>query len=177
MFSTLIAVTPGEDKTFNFKSVFTLHYSVELVLFHMTLLYNQVQRHPITNDFRFMIFCNSLCCSYISNTQQSRSYFYISQLVTHLQIAISPDNYNRDWTRKNFKISIFNKYNASFWKLHTSPSHDDVIKWKHFARHVPFVRGICRSLTNSLHKGQSGGVLMFSLICALNKRLSKQSWG
>ena len=29
----------------------------------------------------------------------------------------------------------------------------------------------------SPHKGQRLGVLMFSLICALNKRLSKQSWG
>ena len=34
--------------------------------------------------------------------------------------------------------------------------HDDVIKWKHFSRNWPFVRGI--------HRG-------------LNKRLSKQSWG
>ena len=30
---------------------------------------------------------------------------------------------------------------------------------------------------HSLHKGQWRGALMFSLICALNKRLSKQSWG
>ena len=30
---------------------------------------------------------------------------------------------------------------------------------------------------NSPHKGQWRGALMFSLICALNKRLSKQSWG
>ena len=30
---------------------------------------------------------------------------------------------------------------------------------------------------NSPHKGQWRGALMFSLICALNKRLRKQSWG
>ena len=43
--------------------------------------------------------------------------------------------------------------------------HDDVIKWKHFPRYWPFVRGIHRSLVNSPHKGQRRGALMFSLIC------------
>ena len=55
--------------------------------------------------------------------------------------------------------------------------HDDVIKWRHFPRYWPFVRWIHRSPVNSPHKGQWRGALMFSLICALNKRLSKQSWG
>ena len=44
-------------------------------------------------------------------------------------------------------------------------AHDDVIKWKHFSRHWPFVRGIHRSLANFPHKGQWRGALMFSLIC------------
>ena len=39
------------------------------------------------------------------------------------------------------------------------------------------MRGIHRSPVNSPHKGQLCGALMFSLIWALNKRLSKQSWG
>ena len=56
-------------------------------------------------------------------------------------------------------------------------SHDDVIKWKHFPRYWPFVRGIHRSPVDSPHKSQWRGALIFSLICALNKRLSKQSWG
>ena len=43
--------------------------------------------------------------------------------------------------------------------------HDDVIKWKHFPRYWPFVRGIHRSPVNSPHKGQWRGDLMFSLIC------------
>ena len=50
-------------------------------------------------------------------------------------------------------------------------------KWKHFPRNRPFVRDIHRSPVNSPHKGQWRGALMFSLICALNKQLSKQSWG
>ena len=45
------------------------------------------------------------------------------------------------------------------------PKHDDVIKWKHFPRYWPFVRGIHRSPVNSPHKGQWRGALMFSLIC------------
>ena len=45
-------------------------------------------------------------------------------------------------------------------------SHDEVIKWKHFPRNWPFVRGIHRSPVNSLHKGQWRRALMFSLICA-----------
>ena len=44
--------------------------------------------------------------------------------------------------------------------------HDDVIKWKHFPRYWPFVRGIHRSPVNSPHKGQWRGALMFTLICA-----------
>ena len=43
--------------------------------------------------------------------------------------------------------------------------HDDVIKWNHFPRYWPFVRGIHRSPVNSHHKGQWLGALMFSLIC------------
>ena len=43
--------------------------------------------------------------------------------------------------------------------------HDDVIKWKHFPRYWPFVRGIHHLLVNSPHKGQWRGALMFSLIC------------
>ena len=40
----------------------------------------------------------------------------------------------------------------------SSVMHDDVIKWEHFPRHWPFVRGIH-------HKGQWCGALKFSLIC------------
>ena len=44
--------------------------------------------------------------------------------------------------------------------------HDDVMKWKHFPRNWPFVRGIHRSPVNSPHKGQWREALMFTLICA-----------
>ena len=45
-----------------------------------------------------------------------------------------------------------------------SALRDDVIKWKHFPRYWPFVRGIHRSPVNSPHKSQWRGALMFSLI-------------
>ena len=48
--------------------------------------------------------------------------------------------------------------------------HDDVIKWKHFPRYWPFVRGIYRSQRPVT---QSFDVF---LDLHLNKRLSKQSW-
>ena len=49
---------------------------------------------------------------------------------------------------------------------HIGSCHDGGIKWKHFPRHWPFVRGIHRSPVNSPHKGQGRGALMFYLICA-----------
>ena len=54
--------------------------------------------------------------------------------------------------------------------LHTPfnipPLYDDVITWKHYPRHWPFVRGIHRSPMDSLHRGQCRGSLMFSMIFA-----------
>ena len=46
---------------------------------------------------------------------------------------------------------------------------DDVIKWKHFPRYWPFVRGIHRSPVNSPRNGQWRGIFMFSLIWARTK--------
>ena len=44
---------------------------------------------------------------------------------------------------------------------------DDVIKWRKFPRHWPFVRGIHRWPVNSQHKGQwRGALVLFSLISA-----------
>ena len=54
-------------------------------------------------------------------------------------------------------------YNPSL-NITISFVHDDFIKWKHFPRYWPFVRGIHWSPVNSPHKGQWRGALMFSLI-------------
>ena len=57
---------------------------------------------------------------------------------------------------------------ARWWnsRKDTWSVHDDVIKWKHFPRYWPFVRGIHRFPVNFPHKGQWRGALMFTLICA-----------
>ena len=58
------------------------------------------------------------------------------------------------------------------WKLHR---HDDVIKWKHFSRYWPFLRGIHRSRVNSLaQRPVTRSFLVIFDLCR-NKRLSKQS--
>ena len=53
---------------------------------------------------------------------------------------------------------------GSLWHKASSIHHDDVIKWKHFPRNRPFVRGDSPVPVNSPHKGQWRGALMFSLI-------------
>ena len=60
---------------------------------------------------------------------------------------------------------------------HDDYTHDDVIKYRHFPRYWPLMRGIHRSPVNSPHKGQWRGALMFSLICAWINGLNKQWWG
>ena len=65
-------------------------------------------------------------------------------------------------------INLCGTYNTSRTYAHIAcfaVLHDNVIKWKHFPRYWPFVRGIHLSPVNSPHKGQWRRVLMFSLIC------------
>ena len=77
-------------------------------------------------------------------------YFYVSNNISFLPGALV------------FPLSIDVIYTFS---LRIKTWHDDIIKWKHFPRYWPFVRGIHRSPVNSPHKGQWRGALMFSLIC------------
>ena len=56
--------------------------------------------------------------------------------------------------------------------------YNDVIKWKHFPRYWPFVRGINRSPVNSPHKGKWRGALVFSLICGwINRWVNNREAG
>ena len=70
--------------------------------------------------------------------------------------------------RVGIQLKSLTKHHVSLTEYNSNSDclkHDDVIKWKHFPRYWPFVRGIHRSLVNSPHKGQWRGALMFSLIC------------
>ena len=65
------------------------------------------------------------------------------------------------------RISDWSISSVSFYciPLASCVPHDDVIKWKHFPRYWPFVRGIHRSPVTSPHKGLWHRALMLSLIC------------
>ena len=56
-------------------------------------------------------------------------------------------------------------------------SNDDVIKWKYFPRYWPFVREFTGHRWIPRTKASDAELWCFFSIGALNKRLSKQSWG
>ena len=100
---------------------------------------------------------------------------YYPQATIYMPLLYSPRNYP-EWHTHHRPHAIRRRYNAvcKFWLWYTFQDihmitllifHDDVIKWKHFPRNWPFVRGIHRSPVNSSHKGQWRGALMFPLIC------------
>ena len=73
----------------------------------------------------------------------------------------------------NFNKSVFSIRNSWFDRK----SHDVVIKWKHFPRYWPFVRG--KSPVTGEFASQRPVTQSFDVFfdLRLNKRLSKQSWG
>ena len=73
--------------------------------------------------------------------------------------ALTPNTHQAIRGTNKYMLNTKARSGKSWW-------HDDVIKWKHFPRYWPFVRGIHRSSVNSPHKGQWRRALMFSLICA-----------
>ena len=54
---------------------------------------------------------------------------------------------------------------TSLFQVLKLAQRDDVMKWKHFPRYWPFVRGIHWSPVDFAHKGKWRGALMSSLIC------------
>ena len=65
----------------------------------------------------------------------------------------------------SWQLSVFRDWNG-FDALHHGLFHDDVIKWRHFPRYWPFVRGMWR------------GTFMFSLICAwINRWVNNREAG
>ena len=69
------------------------------------------------------------------------------------------------WERTNIHYIHIQQIMGNLGQYLGSWYHNDVIKWKHFPRYWPFVRGIHRSPVNSPRKGQWRGALVVSLIC------------
>ena len=83
-----------------------------------------------------------------------------------------------------YVIAILIRVLAVEWKrqlyrsFDTDWTHDDVIKWKHFPRYWPFVRGINRFPVNSQHKVQWYGALIYFLFCTrINSWVNKGEAG
>ena len=97
-------------------------------------------------------------------------------------VMVCTSNYTRT-CMMGYRCHIVSKSHDIFHTI-TKPSircactvgHDDVIKWKHFPRHWPFVRGIHRWPVNSPHKRPVTRRFDVFLDLRLNKPLSKQSW-
>ena len=90
----------------------------------------------------------------------------------YAQLKMNPGACFNIW--QNIYPNISESQTPKIDNEHFALKHNDVIKWKHFLRYWPFVRGIHQSPVNSPHKGQWRGAFMFSLIMSLNKQLSKQ---
>ena len=87
-----------------------------------------------------------------------------------LQVEIGHDDFKKVFGDQTIFYDEISENNAALlvfiFRASALLSYDDVIKWKHFPRYWPFVRGIHWSPANSPHKGQWRGALMFYLICA-----------
>ena len=73
------------------------------------------------------------------------------------------------WKRFSVFLTTINKVN-----LILSYLHNDIIKWQHFPRYLPFVREIHQSPVDSPDTGQWHEALTFSLICLKKNLLNKQ---
>ena len=83
--------------------------------------------------------------------------------VSDNQMPPLPSNIN-NLSFHTSRFWLYRRWQLGIW---FSWMHDDIIKWKHFPRYWPFVWGIHRSPgTNSPHKGQWRGALVFSFIWA-----------
>ena len=126
-------------------------------------LLGAVNYKPLPTPLLTQIFVNPDLCRHMAS------------LVHNELIAVALSRLTNSATTKKISCLLWSQQCAcrwlSNWATHLqvlwqpiSVSYDDIIKWKHFPRYWPFVRGIHRSPVNSPHKGQWRGALMFSLI-------------
>ena len=118
------------------------------------------------------------CMSAYCVTTNTMSYLTKQSKTKMQRLFITPEmhsisgasvmNIFRKMDAKYYVVTVPRWVNTPTWWMRNIVSHcrhDDVIKWKHFPRHWPFVRGIHRSSVTSPHKGQWRGAFMFSFFC------------
>ena len=103
-------------------------------------------------------FMASLCMA--SQESLINAYEYLIKPKVLLLLNVAYEYYGNTFTCWLFHCV----HDMLCWCYNYQDLYDDVIKWKHFPRYWPFVRGIHRFPVNSPHKGQWRGALMFSLI-------------
>ena len=128
------------------------------------------RRHGVRKTSLQLITKGHLFCTVVTDNNGFRRH-PIAFCSLSEQDTFGLENVVISWTHDEFKS-----------QLRRSPvymaSHDDGVKWKHFPRYWPFVRGIHRSPVNSPHKGQWRGALRFSLICTrINGRVNNLEAG
>ena len=100
--------------------------------------------------------------SVTDNSSEPRSRVPCSHSKKHTWWRHQMETFNLRWNDKCMNIQGL-LWLTSMVTHFVNSLYDDVIKWKHFPRYWPFVRGIHRSPVNSPHKGQWRGALMFFL--------------
>ena len=110
-----------------------------------------------------------LCFIYSSqNIFNAKNFNPHKKPIVLLNMATFSQSMQRTWWPVASTTIVTGSYSTS--------RHDDVIKWKHFPRYWPFVRGIHRWPMDSPHKA-SDAERWCLFYRRLNKWLSKQSWG
>ena len=85
----------------------------------------------------------------------------------HFLSFVDATNLNPSWkTRTRLSYSVCRDVGSRATHGAEASAHDDVIKWKHFPRYWPFVRGIRRSPGIPHKKASDAEFCFFSLICA-----------
>ena len=98
-----------------------------------------------------------LCCQVIQEESKMLPYFVIVidvPLEAKYKHLATTQGFTQGWVVSR-KLDDFHALHQRL--IQVLNMHDDIIKWKHFPRYWPFVRGIHRSPVNSLHKGQWHG--------------------
>ena len=90
-----------------------------------------------------------------------------------LERASNTESVSMSLTKRKQSQNVLTYYCLALWHWYiiyqcrfSIITHSDVIKWKLFLCHWPFVKGIHRSSVNSPRKGQWRRDLLVSLICA-----------